>query len=356
MGLSSVTESRTDVMVVVNSLSGGGAERSATTLANMLSASGLRVVLVPTRSGDEDLVTAEVDIAPIGKPPGSGTAGLTLAVPRFRQAVSRWRPRVIHAHCELPELLTAVVPGGSGAPALCVTEHSRAPWPQHRQVGALVRRRLDRRGTSWISLQPGMPVWSVHVEPHVIPNRLLDRGLRWQPRGLQPGAPLHLVGVGRLIDWKRFDWLIGLASELAGKVRVTIIGEGPHRQQLERAAASARGDVELAGYLTDPWPTAITADLFVTASDEDEGDPLTLGEALLQGMPVLASDIAAHRGQHLDRQLFASYAELRERVEDLLAGREAVSDVRAPEAAEQLRAERSVEATVARHLAAYGIS
>ena len=35
---------------------------------------------------------------------------------------------------------------------------------------------------SWISLQPGMPVWSVRVEPHVIPNRLLDRGLRWEPR------------------------------------------------------------------------------------------------------------------------------------------------------------------------------
>ena len=344
---------RTDVMLVVNSLSGGGAERSATTLANLLSASGLSVVLVPIRSGAEDLVKPEVDVIRVGKAPGSGIAGLLGTAPRFGRVVRAARPRVVHAHCELPELLVSTFSAGG---QVCVTEHSRAPWPAHPHVGALVRRRLHRRGARWIGLQPGMPVWSLPVEPTVIPNPLLDRGPKWRPRALDPERPLHLVGVGRLVDWKRFDWLIRLAADLTGRVKVTIIGEGPYGEALRPQVASGDGDVTLTGYLSDPWPTALEADLFVTASDEDEGDPLTLGEAVLQGMPVLASDIAAHRGQHLDRQLFTSYEGLRRRVERLLDGAEALHDLAAAEAAAQLRAERSADATVTRHLQVYGLS
>ena len=346
---------RVDVMIVTNSLSGGGAERMATSLANLLHHAGLRVVLVAARLGAADLVAADCDVVVLGKVPGSGPSGLVRSVPLFRSLVARLRPRVIHAHCELPELLVSCA--STRDTRLVVTEHSRAPWPNRARTGRAVRRALRLRGASWVVLQPGMPVWGVEPTrpPAVIPNPLLDRGGRWTSSA-QPGH-LRIVGVGRQIGWKRFDRVVGLAEEFPGRVEVTLVGDGEQHEELERLAARrAGGAVNLTGYLTDPWEEALRHDLFVTASEEDEGDPLALGEALLLGLPILASNIAAHRGQGLSGlNLFDTDRDLTDRVGRLLDGSLRLETLVDSATGTRLRQERSPEAILAAHLGAYAL-
>jgi glycosyltransferase involved in cell wall biosynthesis len=116
-----------------------------------------------------------------------------------------------------------------------------------------------------------------------------------------------LVTVGRLEHYKRVDRAIGALSKLPERYRLTIVGDGPEHEALERKANKSgvedrvrfRGRVsaeELAG-----WYAA--ADAYLALS-EDESFGMTLLEAASAGAPVLASDIPAHDevGGYLPRE------------------------------------------------------
>jgi hypothetical protein len=176
------------VALLTNSLSGGGAERAATTLANLLDETGVvRPVLVPARSGDADLVASRADVLPLDKPPGSGIAGLGAALPAARRALRSLRPSVVHAHCELPELMAVLLAPRDAR--LCVTEHARTPWSEHPALGRVVRRGLVLRSASWAVPQRDLPVWSVPAAAAVhVANPLIDVHVRWAP-SRPPGSP-----------------------------------------------------------------------------------------------------------------------------------------------------------------------
>jgi hypothetical protein len=339
------------VALLTNSLSGGGAERAATILANLLADAGVRPVLLPCRSGPADLVSSNVEVVALEKRPGSGIRGLAGTLAGVQRAVRSLRPDIVHAHCELPELLAASLPPGSGR--FCVTEHARDPWNQHPRVGRGVRRALALRGTTWAVPQPDMPVWSRPGQPtfHVA-NPLLGVTGRWTPPGGE--RRLRLVAVGRLAPLKRFDWLIRAVAARAEALELTVVGDGDERQSLEALAAELGAPVTFAGYQSDPWALALQHDLYVTPS-ATEADPLSLAEALLHEMPVLASDIPGHRGQGLSAaQLFADQQGLAQTLDDVVAG--GVARLLNPSAAASLRAQRVGSAVAAAQLAAYGLA
>ena len=64
----------------------------------------------------------------------------------------------------------------------------------------------------------------------------------------------HFVYVGRLICDKQVDHLVrafGSLNKRIGNCRLTIIGDGPERNKLERASEAAGGNVIFAGEITD---------------------------------------------------------------------------------------------------------
>ena len=106
---------------------------------------------------------------------------------------------------------------------------------------------------------------------------------------------LLFVCVGRLVEQKGFDRLLDacvrLQREQAGPFHVLIIGEGPERASLEQQlrAACLEGVVHLLGFQENPYPYLRQADGFLLTS-RDEAFSLVVGESLIAGTPVIATD------------------------------------------------------------------
>lgn len=130
--------------------------------------------------------------------------------------------------------------------------------------------------------------------------RLMARALdRWDARaelGLDQSAPV--VGcVARLDEVKRVDLLLRAAGMLPPPpATVAVIGRGPEAARLHALVAELgiAGRVRFAGEVVDAARLFPAFDVFAAPSRK-EGLPLAVLEAMALGLPVVASDIAAHR-------------------------------------------------------------
>ena len=111
---------------------------------------------------------------------------------------------------------------------------------------------------------------------------------------------LNIVCVGRLVEQKGFDRLIQAAAAAKNNSRrpfhIYIIGDGPERANLEAAisVASLVQEITLLGFRKNPYPYLKHADWFLLAS-RDEAFPLVVGESLITGTPVIATDCSGVR-------------------------------------------------------------
>jgi glycosyltransferase involved in cell wall biosynthesis len=115
-------------------------------------------------------------------------------------------------------------------------------------------------------------------------------------------AARRVLAVGRLVEKKGFVHLVRAAAEpaLADAVeRVTIVGEGPLREELEREVAALRleGVVELAGRREHgevrellESAAVVAVPCVVAASGDRDSMPVIAKEALAMEVPVVASD------------------------------------------------------------------
>jgi len=114
---------------------------------------------------------------------------------------------------------------------------------------------------------------------------------------------------GRLVDYKRVDRLVEAFARCGPEWRLRIAGDGPERGSLEQLAAKlgVADRVELLGFVSRAELIAGYAHASVFASlSEHESQGISAVEALAAGLPVVLSDIDAHRdvgvmsGQELD--------------------------------------------------------
>lgn len=107
----------------------------------------------------------------------------------------------------------------------------------------------------------------------------------------------RLVGVGRLIPSKRFDFAISLLAQLERDIDLDLViaGDGPERKRLEALAEGL--PVTFLGHLSDRRTLADllrSSDVLVMPSTS-EGYPNAILEALGCGLPVVASDVPGIR-------------------------------------------------------------
>ncbi|MHB1329399.1 MAG: glycosyltransferase family 4 protein [Gemmatimonadales bacterium] len=123
---------------------------------------------------------------------------------------------------------------------------------------------------------------------------------RFQPlvRSSRPGV--RLLSISRLVRHKNHIAVIFAAAQMEPRPTVHLIGQGPERETLRYTAAQL--GVELR--IDSEWQSdeaiaaAYRAASVVVAPSRFEGFGLTPMEAVAQGIPTVASDIAPHR-QHL---------------------------------------------------------
>ncbi|HSG71304.1 MAG TPA: glycosyltransferase [Planctomycetaceae bacterium] len=143
-----------------------------------------------------------------------------------------------------------------------------------------------------------LPLEKFHVFPNMFDvEAILRKAASPLSEALQRTAGVQrIVATGRLTDAKAYDRLIEAMRILRDEQQRTnlellIAGggelEGALRQQIESSNLSEA--VKLTGYLGNPLPLVKSADLFCLAS-RFEGSPNSLVEAMLCGIPCVATD------------------------------------------------------------------
>lgn len=104
----------------------------------------------------------------------------------------------------------------------------------------------------------------------------------------------NIVSVGRLIDSKRFDLIIKAHKEVIDKGikhNLIILGEGPLKHDLINLAdrLGVSNSVKFIGFVKNPYPYIAKADIYVMASDY-EGLPLVICEALVLNKVIISTD------------------------------------------------------------------
>ncbi|MCL1950184.1 MAG: glycosyltransferase [Turicibacter sp.] len=107
---------------------------------------------------------------------------------------------------------------------------------------------------------------------------------------------LTVVVVGRLVREKGVDRLLECHRRLIGEgfsYDLWVIGDGPLLKHYKRFVAQHQleAHTRFFGFLDNPYPAMASADLLVSPS-RVEGYSTVIAEALVQGIPVLATDCA----------------------------------------------------------------
>jgi glycosyltransferase involved in cell wall biosynthesis len=134
---------------------------------------------------------------------------------------------------------------------------------------------------------------AVIPNPVITPELAAQAGEPCDHPWLRPGAPPVVMGSGRLQRQKDFPTLVrAFARVRAGRdCRLIILGDGKGRAGLESLVAELglAGEVDLPGFVPNPYPLIARAALFVLSSAW-EGSPNVLTEALALGVPAVSTD------------------------------------------------------------------
>jgi glycosyltransferase involved in cell wall biosynthesis len=292
----------------------GGVERVVEMQARELTRRGLTVEVITTDPSGKLEPTEERDGVLVRRFPTLANDGTYFVAP----ALGAWLVRhahefsVLHAHSyHTPLALMATI----------ASRRAHVPFVLNPHYHGTGHTRLRR----WLH-RPYRPVgaWVVRSAAWVlcvssIEQLLLRRHFGTQLRTLvtpnaidaaelataRHGAPTHrsLIGpevlsVGRLDTYKQPERLIAALARLPYGARLTVVGDGPVRVALQRLAYAlgVADRVRLLGHQSraDLLELYRAADVFASLS-RHESFGLAVLEAAVAGLPVVASDIPAHR-------------------------------------------------------------
>ena len=280
------------IMIVTNSLTGGGAERSMNLVANELWGRGLSVALVPINAGPSDQVVPVCEVFPLQRQWRGGFRETISSLWKFNQIVRSWKPNVIVLNCDLPELFGAFL---FSRRKLVVVEHATRPWATRSYFGHLVRWVLRSRATTWVAVSSHLKIWPQKQ----IPTAILVNSI-WNTESnldlvhhVGKGVQVNrLLFIGRLAREKRPDWVLQISSQT--QVPVEVIGDGAMINELTKTAIRDNLNVTFRGQVVNPWSSLKEGDLLIVPSSY-EGDGLVVIEALHYRFPMLLADIPDFR-------------------------------------------------------------
>ena len=211
-----------------------------------------------------------------------------------RRAMAQAHPDLVQINLPVPHadpytVLSALTL--SRVPVIAVQHLPMAtPWPRVQRLMRFAATRLTTVSVSsgaarQIERLLDIPGTSIRVVPNGVPEPEDRKAVPAQPGRLVVGA------VGRLHEQKGFDVLLRAVTGLP-EVQVVIIGEGPERPALQQLIAELHlGDrVSLLGWSDHASGYMRSFDVLAMPS-RYEGMPLVLLEAMLAGVPVVATPV-----------------------------------------------------------------
>lgn len=277
-------------------LSGGGAERQLRYVSSELARRGHHVLVAFSHNGTNPWRADGVSLVHLRQ--RSSWDPRLLA--RSAALMRAWRPDVVQSWGVQMDIVLGML-----------QVFSRRRWIlrepttgvfYERGLKAKVRCALARSSASLVVANSGggLEYWNrcaPRVKSVLVANAIDVEAIdRAEPREF-PLRP-SILFVGRLEQSKNVDVLLDavvlLFREHPGQL--VVCGDGADRARLETLARARglAGSVVFTGYTESPWSYMKGADLFVSLS-RFEGSPNAVLEAFAAGVPVLLSEIDAHR-------------------------------------------------------------
>ena len=293
------------ILILAPSLKGGGAEASMALLSSHFNSRGHETTFLGINVSSEHDEPSSPHEVTLGRHPDSGIIETLQFGFRLRQICKERAPTIALVNCEIAELFSLFLP----KLRLYVIEHTSRPWQGRRTLGIVVRFLLLMRRVNWITVNRDQRrSWPFRQRCLFIPNPILKRAPELEKN-------FDVAFVGRLNKLKHPEMIVRLGCDLS--LRTVLVGDGPLLHELRQDAKL--GQVELTGFLDDPWRKIGRDDLVVFPSDY-EGDGRTVAEAIIRGNPVLLRDNPDLRRFNLaEDSYFSSYEILKRKTEDYRA-------------------------------------
>ncbi len=232
--------------------------------------------------------------------------------------IRRERPDLVHAHMPISGLLARFAAKLCGVPRIAYTCHGflfNQPGSRLRRTVALMLERAAGRITDTyltVSREEAQDAGRLHIHrhPHPVGNGrdpgifAPDPAARARIRAAMgvSGDRVVVIAVSRLVRHKGYPELLEAMESVPG-AELWIVGErlaSDHGESLrpafDRAAARLGSRLRLTGYRTDIPALLAAADIF-TLPSHFEGLPMSIIEAMLTGLPVVATSIRGPREQ-----------------------------------------------------------
>ncbi|MDO8505556.1 MAG: glycosyltransferase [bacterium] len=291
------------ILFVLESLKGGGAERTVLNIANHLDRRMWRPVFVLYRKVGIYLqfVRDDVEIVELecNRPRDAPFA--------IARVIKRIRPDLIFSTLLSNNIATSIgaLCAGTRSPVVVresnnQTASGRGIWSLH----SILARWAYHRACRVVALSEGVR-HDVIARYHLPPDQVvtiynpIDIGhieragkeIGQNPDIGQKNRIFEIIAVGKLHPQKGFDLLIRACARLKTiPWRLTILGEGRQRKELEKIVQTLKieNQVRLPGFCDNPYSRMSQADMFVLSS-RWEGFGHVIAEAMVCGVPVLAT-------------------------------------------------------------------
>jgi glycosyltransferase involved in cell wall biosynthesis len=300
---------RVSVLIVIDSLQGGGAERMVETYARLIDRSRFSLeICCLVRGGTylEAIQSSGVAVHVLNK---RWPVDPFMFV-RLMRLLKKERYQVVHCFMFTANFWGRIAAIITGVPVRIAAERNVDSWKDP------VRRWLDRRLARWSSKvvavskrvevfyrdEVGIPVEKLTtIRNGVPPDLLRPTGRSRQSIRAELGLPLDVpvvIQVGRLVPQKGYQVLLDAMRDVRARhpgVRLLILGEGPLRDELAAHARTLGIDdaVVFAGFRRDVLEVLRASDLFVLASWR-EGLPVSLLEAMAACLPAVVTSVGGN--------------------------------------------------------------
>lgn len=303
------------IALVVNTLSGGGAEKTAANLSRMLSKQFAVDIIV----NDDVHLQYEYEgrVIPLGMPADKDRMGIAYQIRALvrrtrllRKLKEKRNYKAVLSFSEMTNLANVLSGGNTVISVHNSVKNSRASGWKHWLVAEVVFPYCFRRTGKVVACSKG--VNDELMREYGLPSekgKVIYNGLELRTIRKKAKEPLDeyvkeklyekkvFVSVGRLIRSKGHRFLLNAVKILKDEgvpVHLIILGEGGERASLEAQAfkLGIADDISMPGFVMNPYAYIARADAVVMPSLH-EGFGIAVVEALACGAPVISTDYEA---------------------------------------------------------------